>query len=82
MGRKYYVIENGKIVEDKFAYMGFSSLEEAKLYLDWVVNFNKQEEGMDYIDLLDAQIKDYEKRSYENFNAEWNKALEGELNND
>ena len=31
---------------------------------------------MDYIDLLDAQIKDYEKRSYENFNTEWNKALE------
>ena len=41
MGRKYYVIENGKIVEDKFAYMGFDSIEEAKLYLDWVVNFNK-----------------------------------------
>lgn len=43
MNRKYasYYIKNGEILIDLYGIEGFSTKEEAELYLDWVVNFNK-----------------------------------------
>lgn len=43
MNKEYvtYYIEKGKIKMDFIGIEGFSTIEEAKLYLDWVINFNK-----------------------------------------